>query len=260
MLRILTLSLLALSLTHCSSINEYLYKDKCTGGDWETVGEQDGRSGQSNYGSWVSRCQQFDAKPDKAAYLRGVEAGIPEYCYNTGYNNGKAGRNSSTPSKCTKSTLKMKITEGFKTGLAEYCTTDLGQSHGAAGQPKNKACSAKQEYSMGYASGINQFCQPKRAFQLGTEGKTVDTANCPINLKTSILRAHSSGKQITAVRQESTRLQAEIDDLQKKLYDPATPADAKPHYEQILNTKRAALQTSQRKLFRLEESTRRYTL
>jgi hypothetical protein len=80
----------ALSLSSCATISE----DECVAASWQDIGYNDGRSGTSRgrFADISKTCAKYSVVPDREAYMRGFEQGIPLFCtYDNGYSNGESG-------------------------------------------------------------------------------------------------------------------------------------------------------------------------
>lgn len=89
-LSVVILALTAFSLSACSSISE----ETCVGGNWETIGFEDGAKGKkaSKTDKYAKRCAKYDAVVDLDSYMTGYEAGLPRYCtFENGYERGLDG-------------------------------------------------------------------------------------------------------------------------------------------------------------------------
>ena len=83
--------LLVLALAGCASMS----KEECRNVDWQTVGYEDGASGQpaSRLGDHRRACADHGVKPDLAAYEAGRAAGMREFCQaHNGYRVGSSGQ------------------------------------------------------------------------------------------------------------------------------------------------------------------------
>ena len=96
-----TVMFFVLFITGCASVNEFLYKGTCTGGQWEAVGEKDGERGVKDLTNWTSRCQAFGTQPDAIKYDKGYAMGLKKYCQSLGYNQGKKGEVKDLIASCT---------------------------------------------------------------------------------------------------------------------------------------------------------------
>jgi hypothetical protein len=236
----------------CSSINEFLYKDKCTSGNWEALGEQDGQMGRSDVAGWGSKCQTFGTKPDAAQYERGYARGAEKFCYNRAMEDGKKGNSQNITSACSTTTLKKSYEQGYTAGLGEFCTQEMGQQQGLSGQPRTEGCVKVPSYATGYNAGLGEYCTTSKAFTIGTDGGTYNAQYCSASMKTKLSAAFNKGTSMREQKSKVAQLETDIADLQKKIYDPATPADAKVHYESILATKHAQLKVMERELYKME--------
>jgi hypothetical protein len=85
------LVLLAMALGGCATLNE----SECRAVDWKTIGYEDGTRGYSGERIAQHRkaCAKYGISPDLAAYQKGRDAGLREYCRPAnGFRIGAAGR------------------------------------------------------------------------------------------------------------------------------------------------------------------------
>lgn len=252
MMKVATLLVGILILGGCSSIKEFLYKDKCTSGNWEPIGEQDGQAGKNNFSDWGPRCEAFNTKPDAAQYEKGFARGMQKYCFNSAMNIAKTGQAMTFPSKCETKALKDQYQQGYTMGIGEFCSEAKAREVGLAGQARHESCVKLKPYANAYNDGLNEFCTTKRAFAAGTEGAAYDPVNCSAKQKTALQSALQRGTKMRETKASIATLEAEITDLQKKLYDASTPADAKTHYQSILTTKQSQLKAAEKELYKME--------
>lgn len=254
MVKVILLLMATFVMSGCSSINEFLYKDKCTSGNWESVGEQDGQTGRADMNTWNSRCEAFKTKPDPAQYQKGVAMGMKKYCYNAAMNVAKQGQALSVPDNCMNKDLKDQYQQGYTMGIGEFCSEAKAREVGLAGQPRHESCVKLKPYATAYNDGLNEFCSPKRAFQAGTDGSVYDPANCTAKHRVSLQKALDRGVKMRETKASIATLEAEIADLQKKMHDTTTPADAKTHYQSILSTKQTQLKAAEREMYKMEDT------
>lgn len=91
--------LAALALTGCA--NRSLSEHQCSAGDWQSVGYSDGTAGhdQSRILTHQNACGPYNIIPDSAAYRRGWQDGIAQFCQpERGYDRGVTGH--SYPTAC----------------------------------------------------------------------------------------------------------------------------------------------------------------
>lgn len=254
MMKVALFLVVAFAVSGCSSIKEFLYKDKCTSGNWEALGEQDGQTGRADINTWNSRCEAFKTKPDSAQYQKGVALGMKKYCYNTAMNVAKQGQALDVPVNCTEKTLKDQYQQGYTMGIGEFCSEAKAREVGLAGQARHESCVKLKPYASAYNDGLNEFCSTKRAYQAGTDGSAYDPANCAAKQKPTLQKALERGVKLRETKASIATLEAEITDLQKKMYDPTTPTDAKAHYQNILTTKQTQLKSAEREMYKMEET------
>lgn len=87
----LPLLLLAALVASCATLSE----EQCTYGDWEVLGREDGAQGRNigRFQRYIEDCGKHGIRPDSAAYDRGRERGLNEFCTPVGvYTNGLRGR------------------------------------------------------------------------------------------------------------------------------------------------------------------------
>ncbi len=254
---ILLLTLLGLALTNCSSVNEFLYKSSCTSKNWESVGEKDGERGVKDVAAWTERCQPFGTQPDVTKYEKGNVSGTKKFCQKQGYAQGKKGDVKDLNSACIETALKASFEDGYSIGLHELCTPETGKQHALAGQPQQESCKGIPPYTQTYDYSLKDYCKSPQAFKAAVENKEFNFAVCDAKLKSSLIAANNRGKRLLESRQKATTLEADINDLTQKIYDAATPADAKKHYEQILATKKTELKSTERTIYSLEAEEKR---
>jgi hypothetical protein len=253
----LLVAFLFFTLTSCSSMNALLYKSSCTSNDWVAVGEKDGERANKDIGAWSSRCQQFGTTPDSTQYEKGYVKGLSKFCHTRGFEAGKKGSTLDVASQCSEKSDKSRFEEGYDLGLHEFCTPDAGKQHAFAGTGQAEVCGKVTPYQNGYALGLKELCSSKVAFRNGLENKGFEPKGCAPAIRGSLLAAHSRGKKLNESRQKVTTLEAEINDLTKKVYDPGVPADAKTHYQSILDTKKTELKSVEKIIYGLEVEEKR---
>lgn len=243
-----------MALVGCSSIKEFMYKDTCTTGDWQTVGARDGEAGRpvSDFNQWPSRCESFGAKPNKAEYEKGHLAGTLKYCYNSAFDTAKKGMAKNVSSTCSTSAARKQYDDGYSTGLTEFCSMTSATEQGRMGADKNQACDGKPDYKAGYAEGLKTYCAYDTAFTKGQENTEFSTKNCPAAQRGYLQAAYNKGQSLVKVKAQITQLETEIADLEQKIYAPNVPADAKGYYQNILATKKTELKAAERNLYELE--------
>ncbi len=254
----LFLAFIFFAITNCSSVNSLLYKNSCTGNNWEAVGEKDGERASNDVASWSSRCQQFGTTPDGSKYEKGYLKGLSKFCHTKGFESGKKGVAQDVASQCSEKNEKTRFEDGYDLGLHEFCTPDAAKQHAFAGTPRADVCAKVTPYQNGYALGLKELCSSSVAFRAGLENKTFEPKSCAPSMRGSLLAAFERGKKLTESRQKVATLETEIADLTKKFYDPNVPADAKTHYQAILDTKKAELKTVEKVIFGLEGEEKRY--
>ena len=80
----------AMSLSGCATISE----GDCVTGSWQDIGYKDGRKGKSRgrFADIAKTCNKYNIVPDRTAYMKGYDQGLPLYCtYDTGYDRGADG-------------------------------------------------------------------------------------------------------------------------------------------------------------------------
>ena len=94
MLRLFAATLLALGCSAAMSGCATMSEAACVAGDWEGQGFKDGTNGHSRarLADIAESCGKYRIRPDRAAYLRGLEAGLERHCTpGTGYRRGRDG-------------------------------------------------------------------------------------------------------------------------------------------------------------------------
>lgn len=255
--RLLFWACLFLTLTQCSSMNALLYKSSCTSNNWEAVGEKDGERANKDVAAWSTRCQQFGTTPDTAKYEKGYLKGLSKYCHTKGFETGKKGNAIEVVSQCSEKSDITRFEEGYDLGLHEFCTPDAGKQHALAGTARADVCAKVTPYQNGYAIGLKELCSSAVAFKNGLENKSFEPKGCAPTMRGSLLAAHARGKRLADSRQKATALEAEINDLTTKVYDPNVPADAKTHYQSILGSKKTELKSVEKIIYGLEGEEKR---
>jgi hypothetical protein len=146
--------------------------------------------------------------------------------------------------------------KGNLIGMQRFCSSDLGRSSGLVGGVHLENCKGKGSYGSGYTSGLAEFCSPRSAFRVGTEGKSFETQNCPVKDVSNLMSIYTKGKNLQVMKSKVAVLDGEVNEIQRKLYDPATPLETKNHYQSILMSKRDELKNNEREVMRIEESNR----
>ena len=241
-------------------MNALLYKSSCTSNNWEALGEKDGERANKDVAAWTTRCQQFGTTPDTAKYEKGYAKGLSKFCHTKGFDSGKKGSALDVASQCSEKNDKTRFEEGYDLGLHEFCTPDTGKQHALTGTARAEVCAKVTPYQNGYALGLKELCSASVAFKSGLENKGFEPKSCATAMRGSLLAAHARGKKLTDSRQKVTTLEAEINDLTKKIYDPAIPADAKTHYQAILDTKKTELKSVEKVIYGLEGEEKRANL
>ncbi len=213
--KILILTSTLLFVVSCGSLNSFLYKDKCTAGNWSAVGEADGTKGKYNFTDWQGRCQEYGAKPDLKQYDEGYVRGAMDFCFNSAKVNGNSGTAMAASTACLKPQLRESYSKGYKDGLAEFCT---------------KAT----------------------ALKAGTTMNAYNPEFCPKEQRKSLLEAYTNAKSLGVKKTQVSALEKEIEEIQAKVYDITIPEDAKKHYRSLLESKRAELKKVEREVYSLE--------
>lgn len=89
----LPLLLLAALVASCASLSQ----EQCQYSDWEILGREDGSKGRTigRFQNYVEDCGRYGIRPDSAAYNRGRDQGLEEFCTPVGvYTNGLRSRGS----------------------------------------------------------------------------------------------------------------------------------------------------------------------
>ncbi|MFC6633161.1 DUF2799 domain-containing protein [Microbulbifer taiwanensis] len=110
------LILLPLLLAGCAVVSE----EECQAGLWYERGLQDGARGrgQSLVYEIAQRCQEYGARVDSEAWLRGHEEGVEQFCTpENGYYQGRRGN--SYEGVCTGPTADLFMVE-YRRGLADF--------------------------------------------------------------------------------------------------------------------------------------------
>ncbi len=211
----LGLALLVISTFSCSTIKDFIYKDKCTSGNWEAIGRGDASSisSQNNFNAWISNCAAYSVKPNESEYKKGFYAGMLENCASAGLSAGQSGAPKVAPSTCS----------------------DSKQS---------------SNFLNSYAQGLTQYCVNTKAYEAGLSGAEYNSKSCP---KSAELDAqYRKGKQFNVLKVEIAKLETEVAEYEKKVFDPTIPAQYKADYTKMLNSKKADLKAKEKELTLLE--------
>lgn len=217
MLKFLTVMLLVLIFTGCSSMS----KDECELANWNAIGYSKGATGHSisTFQEYQKDCAEHRVKPDYQAFKQGHYEGLGEFCsiergmemgsngenyhticqssqfpaYNQGYQVGinlycsydrgvATGSKGDTANKQCPSENFPKFNEGYQVGINLYCSFDRGVSSGGQGQNYNNRCPSElfPKFNQGYKSGLQQYCTYANGFELGMTGKSINN-NCPLD-------------------------------------------------------------------------------
>lgn len=214
-MKTLGISLILISTFSCSTIKDFMYKDKCTAGNWEAVGRGDANSisSQNNFNGWISNCAAYSVKPNEAEYKKGFLAGMLENCANAGLSAGQNGSAKVAPTACADS-------------------------------------KANANFMNSYAQGLTQYCVKTKAYEAGLSGAEYNSKSCP---KSAELDAqYRKGKQFNVLKVEIAKLETEVADYEKKVFDATIPAQYKADYTKMLNSKKADLKAKEKELTLLE--------
>ncbi len=122
----------------------------------------------------------------------------------------------------------------------------IGFNDGALGQTSSlfadhqKACSEhgisidRAQYMQGYNRGLQQYCTPSKAAEVGIAGRTYRNV-CQGARGDSFLRVYNAAKDVYDVDQEIERLQEQIEQITKKIADPATTQEERDRLARDLN-------------------------
>ncbi len=115
----------------------------------------------------------------------------------------------------------------------------LGQSSSQFAEHQ-EACSEhgipvdRAQYMQGYNRGLQQYCTPSSAAEIGLSGRTYRNV-CQGEEGISFQRVYTAAKDVYVVDQEIKRLQDEIEKTTQKLANPATPQTERDKLARDLN-------------------------
>ena len=95
MKQLIALSVIALTSATFISGCETISEESCLNGNWEDIGFRDGERGKSRSRlvDIAKTCGEFGVRPDREAYIRGLELGLKRYCGpSTGFDHGRNGQ------------------------------------------------------------------------------------------------------------------------------------------------------------------------
>lgn len=259
------MSLLALFLAGCSSLSE----KECQQGNWESIGEKDGRFGsaEDRFASHQKACGEFGINPDKNQWMTGYKRGLKSFCAKEGTRYGKEGKIDQTARQCHDSAefiaaRKQGFQEychhqgksagaeadwshgasschklasyksGYNDGLAAYCTYDKGRHFGVnAADHRGRNCrgALKTAFYKGWNSGITEYCQRKNAFQMGQTGAATRGDRCPSKMRNDFNMAYSKGKEYQVLKNKMGQLDGKIAELNTKIQNPETSEDLREY-------------------------------
>ncbi|AVX05814.1 hypothetical protein MXMO3_03309 [Maritalea myrionectae] len=122
----------------------------------------------------------------------------------------------------------------------------IGFGDGASGATSSRfadhqeACSDhgitvdRAQYMQGYNRGLQQYCTPSKAADVGLAGRTYKNV-CQGEEGVSFLRVYAAAKEVYEVDQEIEGIQDKIDKATKKLANPATPQAERDQLARDLN-------------------------
>ena len=126
---------LVLLASGCASMNE----DECKLADWHTIGYEDGVRGVSaaHIGERREACAEHGITPDFAAYQKGREEGLREFC--TPASGYRLGRNGRSLSAVCPADLRAEFRDAYKSGR------EIHQAAVIVGTTRSKLHHKKQE-------------------------------------------------------------------------------------------------------------------
>jgi hypothetical protein len=107
---------------------------------------------------------------------------------------------------------------------------ELGQRDGLEGQPVTQvarhleACGKyglpidDASWRRGWEAGIRQYCVPENGLNLGLSGAG-QSASCPADLAQPFMSAYAVGKRVYDARAERGRVEAELNELNRKIVE-----------------------------------------
>ncbi|GEM_PF-5015394 len=159
------LLLLVNILSGCATLS----KEECLQGDWYAIGYKDGANGYGveRLAEHSEACREHGAGVQADAYTQGRRVGLTYHC--------------------AESTVYKRESHAIHSDRGDWQA--IGYGHGEAGrifQPEyyQSRCAqygitlANSEYTDGYRQGLQQYCQPHRAYDLGRNGNAYPRGLC----------------------------------------------------------------------------------
>ena len=156
-----------------------------------------------------------------------------------------------TESECARSNWH---SIGVQDGRAGH-TPDRLEQHERACTKHGYGIDARA-YDAGYREGLNSFCVPHRAFQLGRNGDAYKN-QCWASAERTFLPAYYLGKDVYAMEEELKLIDNEVEQLHKEIKDSNTSAEVRKIAEQRLRYLRKDLGRRERDRDRLIEQAHR---
>ena len=103
---------------------------------------------------------------------------------------------------------------GYDDGYRGYTAVQFSKHHKACA--KHGVTADFQTYQSGRAQGLMEFCKPKRAYQIGTQGKAYQGV-CPETMEQEFLNAYQAGKRLHKMKAEINSIHSVIRAKQKEL-------------------------------------------
>lgn len=101
---------------------------------------------------------------------------------------------------------------GRRSGVMGEMPHNLAIEFAACGTESKKRASSL--YENGRNAGLTQYCQPSNAYELGKLNEPYNEV-CPKGLESEFKDAYGEGKKIFELNIENTRLEIELDNLQR---------------------------------------------
>lgn len=141
-----------------------------------------------------------------------------------GYNDGAAGQYKHNLSKeiadCAKFQLNVDVTaytKGWRSGVRDFCQPSRAYQLGVDGQTYNAVCPSdlSTTFSRSWKKGLRKYCVPQTGYSLGRSGRAMPTFCAPDQL-VRFRNAYEDGRRIYGV---IASMQQEVDRLNSQISD-----------------------------------------
>lgn len=137
------------------------------------------------------------------------------------------------------------LDKGFKAGMSNYCKEDVVYQTGKKGEALNTdLCdpSTVRNLLESHKKGVEQYCQPKNAFDVGTAG-LVYTKICPAKLEPGFLVEYKKGRKKyleTVIVEKQSKIQI----LERKISDTRNEINRMEYEEKYAQLRLASIPAS----------------